>query len=522
MNSKKHTPILFYISFTILATIGLQIYWNLKNYKENKLHLINEVQNAFDNSIEHYYVQNIKDNYASPIDQGVLMKDSLFFDKVVNGSDSSKGNNSISGKKIKMITSVSFKKLGAVLIKPNEKFTTSYKISNDSVKIIQSDLNVKTKKNQNVKYNTPLGVPQILSVKISKDNQIDPNNLKKLTNIVVFSMTRDSINLKKLSKILNTELLRKNIPVFYSIIHYKHNTQFDKYNSKENISLALETDSKSNYLPKEQKLKLKFSDPTLLTLKKSVTGIILSLLLSLSIIGCLLYLLKIINQQKKSDEIKNDLISNITHEFKTPITTVSTAIEGIRNFNSLNDSEKTNRYLDISNHQLKKLEIMVEKLLETATLESDQLILQKENTDITLLLKNLTERYRMISLDKIITFESNINLLILAVDPFHFENAISNLIDNALKYGGNTIEILLNKNINETTIVVKDNGAGIEKNQRDKIFEKFYRIQKGNQHDVKGFGIGLYYSKKIIEKHNGTIELISDIKTIFKIHLANE
>mgnify|MGYP003499389198 CR=1 FL=1 len=104
------------------------------------------------------------------------------------------------------------------------------------------------------------------------------------------------------------------------------------------------------------------------------------------------------------------------------------------------------------------------------------------------------------------------------VDSFHFENAISNLIDNAIKYGGNYISVNLSKKRNETSITIEDNGLGIEKAQREKIFDKFYRIPKGNIHDVKGFGIGLFYSKKIIEKHSGTLELVPNVKTtIFKI-----
>ena len=111
----------------------------------------------------------------------------------------------------------------------------------------------------------------------------------------------------------------------------------------------------------------------------------------------------------------------------------------------------------------------------------------------------------------------------IKIDPFHFENAISNLIDNAVKYGGNTININLKESDKNIEISVIDNGIGIEKNQQEKIFDKFYRVPKGNTHDIKGFGIGLYYCKKIIEKHEGSISISSDKKqTIFKITIPNE
>jgi two-component system phosphate regulon sensor histidine kinase PhoR len=164
---------------------------------------------------------------------------------------------------------------------------------------------------------------------------------------------------------------------------------------------------------------------------------------------------------------------------------------------------------------------MVEKLLETASLESDNLKLSKEPLNIVQLLKTNVEKHLLNTSNKTIDFISNQKELILDVDAFHFENAISNLIDNALKYGGNQIEVCLKLDKKMIEITVQDNGIEIDKNQHEKIFEKFYRIPKGNIHDVKGFGIGLYYSKKIIEKHQGTLELIVNSKNIFKITLTH-
>ena len=139
------------------------------------------------------------------------------------------------------------------------------------------------------------------------------------------------------------------------------------------------------------------------------------------------------------------------------------------------------------------------------------------------LITEIVKKYQFISSDKTISFSSTIDNLQVSVDAFHFENAISNLVDNAIKYGGNNIKIYLKSNLNNIEISVTDDGNGIEKNHQEKIFEQFYRIPKGNTHDVKGFGIGLYYSKKIIEKHGGKISVSSNPKTtIFKILLPNE
>jgi K+-sensing histidine kinase KdpD len=202
------------------------------------------------------------------------------------------------------------------------------------------------------------------------------------------------------------------------------------------------------------------------------------------------------------------LISNITHEFKTPIATVNSALEGIANFNQQNDQEKTAKYIDISVGQLKKLNLMVEKLLETATLESEALEIRKEPINLSQILHTLLEKYKMVAGDKAIIFHEHAQDVIIEADPFHIENAISNLIDNAIKYGGDKIEISLAHNNGKAQVVVNDNGGFIEKSQKERVFDKFYRIPTGNQHDVKGFGIGLYYTKKIIEKHGGTIQLV--------------
>ena len=166
---------------------------------------------------------------------------------------------------------------------------------------------------------------------------------------------------------------------------------------------------------------------------------------------------------------------------------------------------------------------MVEKLLETATLDSEQLILKKETIDVVETIEKLVTKHQFLNSEKKISFSTNLKPIYINVDVFHFENVVSNLIDNAVKYGGNLIEININSILNITEISIADNGLGIDKNQQEKIFDKFYRVPKGNTHDVKGFGIGLYYSKKIIEKHTGTLSLSSTKNnTIFKINLPNE
>ena len=511
MKPKNYKYILLFITLTVLATIGLQVFWNIKSYKETKTQLIKEVQTAFDNSIEYYYVEDSKNDFVAIIGNDSLLSKDAFFenlklDSVFNKLPKTKSD-SLAEKNSKDATtteleSIEFHEEPDEKVKANNVQTISYEELQSQKELLKS----------------PKDISSITILKGKKASD-SISKIKNLVNKIIISMVRDSIEFNKLSKSVDRELARKNIAVAYSLLHLKADTIANQWNKNPKVELPLSAISESSFLPKNQKLQISFSDPTILLLKRSFTEIFLSLLLSLSIIFCLLYLLRTINKQKKIDLIKNDLISNITHEFKTPITTISTAIEGIKNFNHLDDKEKTNRYLDISGQQLKKLEIMVEKLLETASLDSNKLELKKETINIIPLLKSNVEKHQMAS-EKILAFTTNQEEINWNVDVFHFENAVSNLIDNALKYGGENIAIEINQVKNLLTIAVKDNGNTIDKSQRDKIFDQFYRIPKGNIHDVKGFGIGLFYAKKITEKHNGTLELIpSETQTIFQITL---
>ena len=350
----------------------------------------------------------------------------------------------------------------------------------------------------------------------------DSLKLIKGLQTIFIAIQNDSINYKIVDSIMKKELNNKGLKTQFYFNHFKEDTLF--YSNKTNdLKYVFKAEAKSTFLKSHESFELHYNNPTYEALKRSSTGILLSLLLALAVISSLFYLLKIINQQKELAEIKNDLISNITHEFKTPITTISTAIEAIANFNMLEDKEKTKKYLSISSNQLKKLHQMVEKLLETATLDSENLMLKKEPINLIDLIEKTTQKHQQVINDKRILFSTNVSEINIETDPFHFENAISNLIDNAIKYGGDKIEININSVLNNLEISIADNGKGIDKNQQEKIFDKFYRIPKGNTHDVKGFGIGLYYTKKIIEKHNGFISLNSNYKqTIFKITLPND
>ncbi len=485
MKTGHYKTIFYFILFTIIVTVVIQVYWNVQNYNVNKKRLINEVQISLDNGVEAYYSELAKTDMFAIIGSST---DSVHQNGVWNHS-----------------------RIDSMFIQ----------IESDTVNI-PDRVNGFTQILDSGKGFTAMRSGEVTSVSVLRGRKAADSiqGIKTLANKLIISLIRDTIDFEKLNDRFTAELTRKNLNLQYGMEHLSANDSILNRFNTHNKTYDLSTFSKSTYLSNGEKIQLVFSNPTLAILKRSLTGILLSFLLSGCIIACLLYLLHIIKKQKELAEIKNDLISNITHEFKTPIATVSTAIEGIRNFNELNDPVKTKKYLNISEQQLEKLHLMVEKLLETATLDSDKLLLKKETVDLVFLVKNAVDKYRVLTDAKTLQFTANVKQLNWEADQFHLENAIGNLIDNAIKYGGNIIQVNLNSMLDSVEISVADNGGYIDRTQEHKIFDKFYRVPTGNQHDVKGFGIGLYYTKKIVEKHGGQITLVrSKNNTVFKMRL---
>ena len=503
MNAKKQHWSLYFITATVVLTIAVQLYWNYNNYVDNKQRVKNEIQSSLDTAIDEYYTDLSKSNFFAIIDYDSINSKSSFLKDFWNEDiNSSKSKVSISSIKISSDYKGDVSTIPKIL---DSIFTT------DTIEFEFNDKKVTPK--TSTKYQ-----PERQKIKISSDS------LKFLKGIqsVAIALNNDDINFTKLDSIFTNQLSKKYIKTPHYLVLLDKDIKVGGSNKAKDIELSLFSNSKSTFLRPDQNLRAYYKDPTIEALKKSTTGILLSLLLSLSVIFCLIYLLKIISTQKELAEIKNDLINNITHEFKTPIATISTAIEAIESFNVADNKEKTKQYATISALQLKKLHQMVEKLLETATLDSESLLLQKEPTNIVDLIAKIAKKFELLT-KKEINFTTNIDSKILKIDRFHFENAISNLVDNSIKYGGDSIDVTLNSVLNVTEISVADNGKGIDKSQQERIFDKFYRVPKGNTHDVKGFGIGLYYTQKIIEKHNGSINVSSSFdNTIFKLQIPNE
>jgi signal transduction histidine kinase len=258
-----------------------------------------------------------------------------------------------------------------------------------------------------------------------------------------------------------------------------------------------------------------FRNPQYAILKSLMLTMTLSSFLVLFTAFCFYYIIRTINAQKKLADLKDDFINNMTHELKTPIATITVAIEGLQNFNALNDAEKTQRYLETSRNELARLNDLVTKVLDIAAFENKEIELVKEKIIIDDLVNDVIKSEKSKTAEAVdIVFDNKAGQAFIYGDRVHFRNVLSNLVDNAIKYtnGPANIVVTCYKDGGSLMISVKDNGIGIPPAHLALVFDKFHRVPTRNIHAVKGTGLGLSYVKYIIEAHGGSINVKSEIK----------
>ena len=237
-----------------------------------------------------------------------------------------------------------------------------------------------------------------------------------------------------------------------------------------------------------------------------------SVFLLLLTTGSFLFMLNTILRQKKLSEVKNDFINNMTHELKTPIATVTAAVEALQHFGALNDPEKTQTYLAISHNNLQRLSDLVEKVLNVALEEKRELTVRPEPINLHDIVHELVASHQL-KATKSVTFQVNMPAdTTVIVDRVHIGNALNNLIDNAINYSRDRVTIQLTFQETETgwQLAVIDDGIGIARMYQSAIFDRFFRVPTGDLHPVKGFGLGLAYVRQVVERHGGRVSLQSE------------
>jgi two-component system phosphate regulon sensor histidine kinase PhoR len=220
-------------------------------------------------------------------------------------------------------------------------------------------------------------------------------------------------------------------------------------------------------------------------------------------------------RQKKLSEIKNDFINNMTHEFKTPLATISLAVDALRNEKVVNDKEKMSYFSTIIKEENKRMNRQVETILKAALMDKQEVQLLLRPLHAHQVIKDVVENFTLQLEEKngkaevLLSAENDF----IDADEVHFSNLIINLIDNAIKYSKDDqppiIRITTQSTPKSIVIVIEDNGIGMNKETVKRVFEKFYRAHTGNIHNVKGFGLGLSYVKTMVEAHGGEIRVDS-------------
>ncbi|MFP4023961.1 MAG: sensor histidine kinase [Thiohalospira sp.] len=252
-----------------------------------------------------------------------------------------------------------------------------------------------------------------------------------------------------------------------------------------------------------------------------------SIFLTLVIILGFSLSIHIMFKQKRLSQIKNDFVNNMTHELKTPISTISLASQLLKDKSIPIEAKNMDYISGIIDDESKRLSYQVEKVLKTALFEQGQIKLKRKELNLHNIIENVVNNFEIQVKNRNGQINQNLKAKNpnLWIDEVHFTNIIFNLLDNAVKYSNGKPEIDITTKDNNTGlyVLVADNGIGIKKQDQKKVFDQFYRVSTGNVHDVKGFGLGLSYVKKIVEEHGGEINLESEYKkgTTFKIFIPN-
>lgn len=348
-----------------------------------------------------------------------------------------------------------------------------------------------------------------------------------------FNNYKQKVDTTTLDSILSSELRKQNIKAkyhFHTSVIYPGSPHHSDLTTPEVASDSIGVVYKVSLSPNKRFLDPEYLIVRFIDQKGDIFKEMWALLITSSIVIVILifsfyYIMANNLKQKKLSVIKNDFINNMTHEFKTPISTISLASEMLDDVSIAQTPEKQQRYVKMIRDENKRLSVLVESILQTSILDKGEFILKLSEIDVHEIINTAINNTQLLIAQrngKVQTFLKAQNFKLQA-DRVHLTNIIFNLIDNAIKYSKENPEIIISTyNTAEGIMIeVKDNGIGISKENQRKIFDKFYRVPTGNVHNVKGFGLGLSYVLAVILKHQGTISVNSEVGkgSTFKVHL---
>ncbi len=483
----------------ILGITGFQVYWLRQNYAREEKTLTIKAEIAFRDAIQQLQVAKLK-------------LDGAWLD-------------TSGGKKVKIYMNDSRSEKVSMRFRPKEEIISTINVIRD-------------KMYDSLKTTTDIKAGMVISldkktIGVGKDSikfvRKDSFGEKRITGQPggrgnhIFNLLygvdslQDSLRLTEIDSAYTVALKEEKLNIPFSIVTMNQAEVSDEAVFNE-VTVGFAN-------PVTYKLELGNNFPYLI--RQIIQPILFSfLLLGITILSFVL-LYRSLLKQRRLAELKNEFISNITHELKTPIATVGVAIEALKNFKAIEDPKRTIEYLDISQNELQRLGLLVDKVLKLSMFEKKEVELKYE----TLNLKEVVEE--VVSSLKLQLEKNNARVsiidegeLTMQGDRLHLLSVIFNLLDNAIKYSKEepSIRIDLNEKENEIVIMVTDNGIGIAPEYANKVFDKFFRIPHGDTHNAKGYGLGLSYAAQVVQKHKGTITIDSQpgIGTKFTITLPKQ
>jgi len=344
----------------------------------------------------------------------------------------------------------------------------------------------------------------------------------ELVSVNIYNDYLNRLDTLQLDSMIHEALINENIrtPYVAGILENDRNTFVypvknecagELKSSRFSISMAL-----NNLFVKPPFLSLYFPKENTYLLKAMFWMLGLSALLIIIIIVVFYYSFSTILEQKKLSEIKNDFINNMTHELKTPISTISLACDVLGDSGMSRSEERQAKYVQMIKEENKRLGLLVESVLQTAVLEKGKLKLKLEPVNMNEVIQLAISHLKLQLDSRKASLELYLDPLLsdIQADRIHITNVINNLLDNALKYSGDhspIVELSTKRTEAGIRITCKDFGIGISRENQKRIFDNLYRVPTGNLHNVKGFGLGLSYVKAIVEKHKGSISVESEL-----------
>jgi two-component system phosphate regulon sensor histidine kinase PhoR len=534
MRSRPYKIIFAMLILSVLAVLLLQGFW-IKNFYNQKLEEFDKTIYAALEKIN----EKLQERHNIKVIRDQMMKRKQIPDKnkditiTKRTSHSSTSLNANGKKTVKQIVEIENNNGNAIQINGRDSMPAAFQApqifiatnklepgdSISTISLSHSTISIDNGSKKSIKTtvikNKPKDQP---GTKTEKLNDMDQLMDKMLMEIKIVGT--DDTHPDTLKHIIQSALENKGIfiPFEFSLKKTSNTakTEIVSQSSKfDSTKTSYRSDLSANKVFKTHNfLFLQFPQSGNVVFKQMKNILILSLVFAMMIIVVFYITLKTILKQKRLSDIKNDFINNMTHELKTPIATISLAVDALNNPLIKNNEQKFDQYTAILKEENQKLNAHVEHVLQVALLDKGELQLHKTTLNLNAVIRAAIHSHNLQVNEKkaSVIFDPPTDIMMTA-DEFHLLNVFNNLLDNALKYSKDKciVQISVNHTDTEVTVKIKDNGIGIEPELHKRIFEKFYRVQGGNLHDVKGFGLGLSYVKSIIEKHHGTIELYSEL-----------